>query len=115
MALRSGVDPHQVVEHLQGITCCPVWDGGTLVRSAEDAVSLVLKQHLSDGDTGHGESVQAIDKSVRTEQLGLFTPSDGEDQPTLTNTGDKCVKCAGSLIHQEGCITCLDCGYTKCE
>ena len=115
MALRSGVDPHQVVEHLQGITCCPVWDGGTLVRSAEDAVSLVLKQHLSDDGTGNGESVQAIDKSVRTEQLGLFTPSDSEDQPTLTNTGDKCVKCAGSLIHQEGCITCLDCGYTKCE
>ena len=110
MALRSGVDPNQVVEHLQGITCCPVWDGGTLVRSAEDAVSLVLKQHLSDGGT-----VQEIDKSVRTEQLGLFKSSDTEKRAISTTTGDKCVKCAGSLIHQEGCITCLDCGYTKCE
>ena len=42
LALRAGIDPKQVVEHLRGITCCPVWDGGTLVRSAPDAVAVVL-------------------------------------------------------------------------
>ena len=52
MALRSGIDPNQVVEHLQGITCCPVWDGGTLVRSAEDAVALVLKNQMAVGEAG---------------------------------------------------------------
>ena len=48
LALRSGIDPAQVVDQLRGTTCCPVWDGGTLVRSAEDAVALVLSRHISE-------------------------------------------------------------------
>ena len=39
LALRSGIDPSQIVEQLKGITCCPVWDSGVLVRSAADAVA----------------------------------------------------------------------------
>ena len=106
MALRSGIDPNQVVEHLQGITCCPVWDGGTLVRSAEDAVALVLKNHLAEGEAG------PIDASGRTAQLAMFTKNgNGNAGPGAS----KCPKCPGSLIHQEGCVTCLECGYTKCE
>ena len=106
MALRSGIDPNQVVEHLQGITCCPVWDGGTLVRSAEDAVALVLKNHMAVGETG------PIDTSGRTAQLAMFTKNgNGNAVPGAS----RCPKCPGSLIHQEGCVTCLECGYTKCE
>ena len=106
MALRSGIDPNQVVEHLKGITCCPVWDGGTLVRSAEDAVALVLKNHLAEGEAG------PIDGSGRTAQLAMFTKNgNGSAGPGAS----RCPKCPGSLIHQEGCVTCLECGYTKCE
>ena len=116
MALRSGIDPNQVVEHLQGITCCPVWDGGTLVRSAEDAVALVLKKHLTQEEAGKltADEVTAAGGSA---QLDLFTTEgdtkngNGHRRPI----GAKCPKCAGSLIHQEGCVKCLDCGYTKCE
>ncbi|MBM3945724.1 MAG: adenosylcobalamin-dependent ribonucleoside-diphosphate reductase, partial [SAR202 cluster bacterium] len=46
LALRSGIDPDQVVEQLRGITCDPVWEGGTLVRSAPDAVAIILGRHL---------------------------------------------------------------------
>ena len=27
----------------------------------------------------------------------------------------RCPKCSGNLIPQEGCLNCLDCGYSKCE
>ena len=46
LALRSGIDAQNIVDHLRGITCCPAWDEGTLVRSAPDAVALALERHL---------------------------------------------------------------------
>ena len=119
MALRSGIDPNQVVEHLQGITCCPVWDGGTLVRSAEDAVALVLKKHLTEEEAGQ-LTADEVTAGGGSAQLDLFTTEgtakngNGHQRPIGAKC-PKCPKCTGSLIHQEGCVTCLDCGYTKCE
>ena len=46
LALRSGIDPDAITHHLQGITCCPAWDGGTLIRSAPDAMAHALSNHL---------------------------------------------------------------------
>ena len=46
LALRSGIDPQHIIEQLRGITCCPAWDSGTLVRSSPDAVALALERHL---------------------------------------------------------------------
>ena len=117
LALRSGIDPDQVVDQLRGITCCPVWDGGTLVRSAADAVSLVLNQHLlEDGEQGAPKGAQGATNGAA--QLGLFPSTQGkagvaDNRAVLT--GARCPECSGSLIHQEGCLRCLDCGYNKCE
>lgn len=34
---------------------------------------------------------------------------------TKDGTGKKCTKCeANNLVYQEGCLTCLNCGYSKC-
>ena len=34
---------------------------------------------------------------------------------TTDDTGKKCSKCgSGNLVYQEGCLTCLDCGFSKC-
>ncbi len=115
LALRSGIDPSQIVEDLRGITCCPVWDSGTLVRSAPDAVGLVLEQHLqSGGPSGVPADGQA--KAGQTAQLGLFpsTRTSGSVGYHLPSAA-RCPQCSGNLIHQEGCLRCLDCGHTKCE
>ena len=42
LALRAGIEADDVIRQLQGITCCPAWDDGTLVRSGPDAVAIVL-------------------------------------------------------------------------
>ena len=34
---------------------------------------------------------------------------------TQPPSGARCPKCSGKLIPQEGCLNCLDCGYSKCE
>ena len=112
LTLRSGIDPGQVVDQLKGITCDPVWDNGTLVRSIPDAVALVLGRHLQEQSTPEQAAT-----SGQVAQLGLFPSSQAE----VANNGyhlpsaARCPKCSGNLIHQEGCLRCLDCGYTKCE
>ena len=117
LALRSGIDPSQLAEQLTGITCCPVWDAGTLVRSDADAMALVLGRHLREEPLPDVDAAPPTDEA-RTAQLGLFpstqeplVPTNGQEAAT----GAKCPKCSGYLIHQEGCLRCRDCGYTKCE
>ncbi|MCI2083191.1 MAG: ribonucleoside-diphosphate reductase, adenosylcobalamin-dependent, partial [Bacteroidales bacterium] len=34
---------------------------------------------------------------------------------TRDKTGRKCIKCgSNNLVYQEGCLVCMDCGYSKC-
>ena len=86
LAMRSGIDPAEVVEQLRGITCCPSWDRGTLIRSSPDAVASVMGEAL-------GISPEAQD-----------TTNDGV-----------CPDCGGGpLVQTEGCTKCLECGFSEC-
>ena len=119
LALRSGIDPDQIVSHLQGITCCPAWDGGTLIRSAPDAMAHTLVRHIHAAHpavAGPSEEQQ-----LAVVQPGLFpstrqpsVPSNGNGH-SQAQSGPICPKCPSRLIPQEGCLNCLDCGYSKCE
>ena len=119
LGLRSGIDPDQIVAHLQGITCCPAWDGGTLIRSAPDAMAHTLVNHIH---AAHQAVVGPSEEQTSTiVQPGLFpstrrsnAPSNGNGH-TQVPSGARCPKCSGRLIPQEGCLNCLDCGYSKCE
>ena len=130
LALRSGVDPDEILDNLRGITCCPAWDGGTLVRSAPDGAALALSRHLK----GHATAMTPPEAS--TAPLALF-PGDaqpktkvkvadengngngnGNGQTTVkaSTNASRCPDCSvGNLVFQEGCARCMDCGYTKCE
>ena len=115
LCLRSGVDPNAIIYHLSGITSEPVWDNGVLIRSAEDGVAHVLRRHLN-GLNSPGTSGIESDGAA---QLGLFTtPKFSEPSveyvPDMPLNGG-CPKCPGRVVHQEGCMRCLECGYTKCE
>ena len=68
MALRSGVEVTNIVKMLKGITCCPAWDNGTLVRSVPDAIALALEKHALGTETSNGHS----------SQLGMFKVSENE-------------------------------------
>ena len=116
MSLRAGVHPNEIIKHLKGITDSPTWDGGTLVRSVPDAVSLVLSRHISGVNTPEDSIV------AKSPQLGLFS-TEPTGKPKSTNgsnghqvpVGSRCPECGGYLAHQEGCIRCTECGYNKCE
>jgi ribonucleoside-diphosphate reductase alpha chain len=109
LALRSGIDPEQVVDQLKGITCCPAWDDGILVRSAPDAVALVLSRHSK--HTEEGASQPEAGQVVAVQQ-GLFLKAEANGNGVISKA--RCPDCEGFLVHQEGCELCPSCGYNRC-
>ena len=109
LCLRSGIAASEIVDQLSGITSEPFWDNGVLIRSAEDGLAQVLKRYLQ--DTGSPDVGDVRDGGAA--QLAMFGRS--PEGAGRLGVGAECPECSGRIIHQEGCMTCLDCGYTKCE
>ena len=107
LALRSGIEPRNVIQQLRGITCCPAWDSGTLVRSSPDAVALALERSLAGPE---GESPGPPKNGVQV-QLTTRAASNGNG----TTSTRKCPDCNTPVVFQEGCLMCMSCGWNKCE
>ena len=121
LALRSGIDPSAVLEQIRGITCCPAWDEGTLVRSGPDAVALALERH-TDGMEGAGDTGRAVQMAFAPEVVhGGYGNGNGHENGLLHGngnvhlTGRRCPDCNTPVIYQEGCLMCISCGWNKCE
>ncbi|MYC33325.1 MAG: vitamin B12-dependent ribonucleotide reductase [Chloroflexi bacterium] len=65
LALRAGIDTSEVTRQLRGITCCPAWDDGTLVRSGPDAVAIVLDK-LTEGMAGESGAPDGVQLTLPT-------------------------------------------------
>ncbi len=86
LALRSGVKPEAIVKQLIGIRCpSPAWENGKMICSCHDAIAQVLKN--------------ASVKNFVEKQSAMGT----------------CPECGGMLAHEEGCLICHFCGFSKCS
>jgi len=102
LALRSGVQLDSVAKHLRGIRCPSIaWEQGHAVLSCADAIASVLEKYIRKGSSDNHETTEA-DKGMPL-------------QVERNNQGGQCPDCGGSLIYQEGCSICPNCGFTKCE
>ena len=120
LALRSGIDPAAVLEQLRGITCCPAWDEGTLVRSGPDAVALALERHTDGLETrqsaaGHPVQMAFAPEVVHNGYGNGHGNGNGQVNPSAQLTGRRCPDCNTPVIYQEGCLMCVSCGWNKCE
>ncbi len=94
LALRSGVKVESIIKELRGIRCpSPAWQEGGPVLSCPDAIGIVLQEYL---------------RKYRGE--GTSDDSDCD----LNNMMGACPECGGHLKHEDGCVTCVFCGYSKC-
>ncbi len=115
LALRSGIEKEQIVEQLRGITCCPAWDDGILVRSAPDAVALALSRHTAPQSNAAAAANLGQDRTEAAPfavQQGLFLKAEANGNGAISKS--TCPDCSGFLVHQEGCERCPSCGYEKC-
>ena len=109
LALRSGIDPRNVIQQLRGITCCPAWDNGTLVRSSPDAVALALERSIGDQrQDGTAEPKRAV-------QMKLVNRAVSNGNGNGVTSTKKCPDCNTPVVFQEGCLMCMSCGWNKCE
>ncbi len=119
LALRSGIEPSVVLDQLRGITCCPAWDEGTLVRSAPDAVALALERQTygTDGHAapGHGVQMAFAPEVVHNGNGHGHGNGNGREDGIVQLTGRRCPDCNTPVIYQEGCLMCISCGWNKCE
>jgi len=118
LALRSGIEPSTVIEQLRGITCCPAWDEGTLVRSGPDAVALAMERHTAGGherdEAGDSGSSNAVQLKF-TPQLAPNGNGSGNGYAKEILNARKCPECNTPVIFEEGCMKCVTCGWNKCE
>ena len=98
LALRSGIPTEEIVKQLQGITCCPTWDDGILIKSIPDGMAHVLSRIIRPEQATQKESAHATGT--------VLTP--------IGPRGERCPECDVTLIHQEGCKLCTGCGYSRC-
>ncbi|MFL2665033.1 MAG: vitamin B12-dependent ribonucleotide reductase [Dehalococcoidia bacterium] len=126
LALRSGIDPVNVTEQLRGITDVPTWDAGEMIRSVPDAIASVLEKITNNSSSS--ENLQ----EKETSQANMFTPPSPKElgmpvaeeikilekskQKVIVNSmlGETCPECPSTLAHEEGCLKCYACGYSKC-
>jgi ribonucleoside-diphosphate reductase alpha chain len=93
LALRSGVDPEEIVKQLKGIRCPNPTMGPNGCTSCPDALSRVLSSHLQVKESPNG--YVNIDHYQRFAEDGF------------------CPECQGPMYRSEGCLIC-SCGYSKC-
>jgi len=97
LALRSGIDIDSIVKHLRGIRCPSIaWEQGHAILSCADAIASVLEKYIREEKASNPETPQT------------------ENTELIKSWAGQCPDCGGSLIYQEGCNICLNCGFTKC-
>jgi ribonucleoside-diphosphate reductase alpha chain len=86
LALRSGVEPHEVIYQIKGIGGAePIFTEGGLVQSIPDAIAKVLERHL------------------------------GEVKENPKDFFKNICKMCGATMPDEKCPTCPNCGWNKCS
>lgn len=116
--LRYGDHGHKVellIKHLKGIGGSgAIGFGVNRVESIADAVAKALDSHVQSTPQ---ESASTINEEA-DQSMNRSSESAMVDEPLATYTAsrDLCPSCgSASLINIEGCKTCSQCGYSKCN
>ena len=101
LALRSGIDPLEVIRELKGISGpTPVWENGELILSTPDAIGKALERYVQ---RRTGEYAQIPEEVSPTKVTG--------DNAKALGT---CPECGATTVHESSCLTCKHCGWSKC-
>jgi len=111
LGFRSGIEIKSIIEHLRNIRCpSPSWEKGQRIFSCADAIARIVERRLV--------NTQPIQATVEITPLAMKHSSEDEHISTdFDDQGDivgMCPDCGGALRHEEGCVKCHACGYSKC-
>jgi ribonucleoside-diphosphate reductase alpha chain len=108
LALRCGVDPHEIIDQMEGIGGREsVGFGKDRVRSIPDALARLMKQIWF--------PARALDRTGDDAREAMETTSPQASSDGRAAALDLCPECGNTtLVFAEGCCTCLVCGFSRC-
>jgi len=112
LAFRAGIEVKSIMEQLRNIRCpSPSWEKGQRIFSCADAIARVVERRLVNNQAKPALEVTPIpmkhshdDEPVVADALS----------PTGGDIVGVCPDCGGALRHEEGCMKCHACGFSKC-
>ena len=106
IGIRSGMDPREIIQQLRGIRCpsC-LRQSGVTVTSCPDAIARSLEKVLKATQTG----------TLPTPPEPLVPSAPVDMTPAQAKLAKYCPECGSRLEHEGGCVTCRECGYSKCN
>lgn len=107
LALRSGLDPNAIVRQLKGISGPnPTWEGGRLILSTPDAIGKALDDYLKENRADNNNG--AVKEKVRITMA---------QEGSVQENAYECNDCGTStnVVNEGGCLTCRECGWSKCD
>jgi ribonucleoside-diphosphate reductase alpha chain len=111
LGFRSGIEVNAIIEQLRNIRCpSPSWEKGKRIFSCADAIARVIEKRLVSGMvvTMQEEVPQAAMKHAHYDDVQMAEAAARGDIVGV------CPDCGGALRHEEGCVKCQGCGYSKC-
>ncbi len=114
LAFRSGIEVKSIIEQLRNIRCpSPSWEKGQRIFSCADAITRVIERRLVNGvDISVSLGTAKAELSMKHSSNDSAAASDSASEEA--NIVGVCPDCGGALRHEEGCVKCQACGFSKC-
>ncbi len=105
VSLRSGISVDKIYSQLKGIRCpSTIRVQGLGCTSCPDAIAKAIKKVAAFQD---GELSSKAEKKIDYPTEEIKTNKD--------SSGVQCPECQSKLEHEGGCVTCRNCGFSKCS
>ena len=108
LAARNGVCLDDIVDQLKSCGTCPSY-----------AVRRATKHDVSPGSCCPVAIANGLlemrDKFCGGNIAKAVPETKQIEHKVIVNEEGKCPECGGVLKHEMGCVTCVDCGYSKCN
>ena len=105
VGIRSGIDPKKIIQQRQGIRCpSTIRQPGLGVTSCPDAIARALEKVLK--ATEKHEAIVPVPVPASAAPQAIT--------PAQAKLAKYCPECGARLEHEGGCVTCRNCGYSKC-
>jgi len=114
LGFRSGIEVKSIIEQLRNIRCpSPSWEKGQRIFSCADAIARVIEKRLVNSQVVKVPVIEAATVAMKHSYEDEHTASDSSPSPHADIVG-VCPDCGGALRHEEGCVKCHACGFSKC-
>ena len=107
IALRSGIDVRSIIDQLKGIRCpSTIRQSGMKCTSCPDAIAKAIERvYQQQVRLGHW---------AEPELSAAEGPAASQAETVVPGRMRFCPECGATLEHEGGCVTCRNCGYSKC-